>query len=337
MTSPCSSQTRRAALGSLSSLTSLVQVSLVLALGGCPNNPTVTETDPDTTATPDTTGDATTATATNPTTTIPTTGELTTTGDDLTTTGATTEEPGTTDPGTSTGTEPTVSCTDLTAEDTCMANQDCKWGGVLEFTYGAQGCQGAALPFCTSKMPSGGASAWYRVVKGDNQVVEFGYTPTDLDEEWKPCDCDGPLACLCTSVTEDCPERQEQFCGVNINELGCSNATFKGNPICAWMEVTPEGAPDDACAVMQAQDRCLPATDAGSKVCEESNLPPYPDENNQNACNPNLTYIPVYWREVEGTIELIQVCGPVPVGFTRCEAEDTPDQPDECKCPCLDV
>ena len=315
-------QTRQT-LAPLGSLT--LALTLVGTLTGCPNNTEVTVTDPGSTTAATTTGDAT----STPTTTTPTTTVDTTTGDS-TTTAATTAESSTGEPGSSTGTVETVACTDLVTAETCIADAACKWSGIIGFTYSAQGCQGSIISFCVDNMPAGGASAWYRDVDGEPQVVEFGYTPTDLDPEWKPCDCDGPLACLCTSVTEDCPARQDEFCGVNINDTGCNNAVFKGNPICAWLLISPEGPLDDTCEVKQKNYDCVPAMDAGTDTCEKSDLPPYPN------CNPgNNPQDPVYWRDNEGTIEVVQICGPVPVGWTRCDPVDTPEQPDECSCLCV--
>jgi hypothetical protein len=43
---------------------------------------------------------------------------------------------------------------------------------------------------------------------------------------------------------------------------------------------------------------------------------------------------PIFWREVDGVVEIIQTCGPTPVGFTQCEEVDTVEQPDECGCAC---
>ena len=305
-----------------------MSLMFVGALAGCPNNTEVTATDADTTATT-TTGETNTTPTTTPTTTIPTTGD-TTTGD-ATTTATTIGESSTGESASSTGTVETVACTDLLTMETCADDKACKWSGIIAFTYSAQGCQGSIVNFCVDKAPAGAASAWYRDVDGEPQVVEFGYTPTDLDPEWKPCDCDGPLACLCTSVTEDCPARQDEFCGVNINDSGCQKAVFKGNPICAWLLISPEGPADNNCEVKQKNSKCVPAMDADKVTCELSDLPPYPN------CNPgNNPQKPVYWRDNEGTIEVVQPdpCGPVPIGWTRCDAVDTPEQPDECGCLC---
>ena len=232
------------------------------------------------------------------------------------------------DASSSTGAPPSDSCIYIKDEAACAMEPDCTWKGVVQYTYGAQGCGGSVANFCVDKTPAGATSAWYREVDGDAQVLEFGYTPDDLGPDWQPCTCDGPLACLCTSVTEACPDRLEEFCAVNITELGCSNATYKGDPVCHTFKVAPEGPVDDKCEVKQAKTKCLPATDTDKNTCEKLTFD-YP------ACNGQMVD-PVYWRDNMGTIELIQSCGPVPTGFTACEAMDTPEQPDECGlCVCL--
>jgi hypothetical protein len=244
-----------------------------------------------------------------------------------------------TDPGTATATvadsttgAPVMPCTSWADEISCVNAEGCKWSGVVEYSYAAQGCQGSIAMFCLDEDQGGAASAWYREDNDTTQVVEFSYTPDDLDPAWKPCDCDGPLACLCSSVTEDCPERLEEFCGANITELGCDNASIKSNPVCNWFTIDPEGPPDDMCAVKSSFNRCLPATDV-DKPCDENDDTPLP---------PILTCTdivapqpPTYWRDNAGIIEIIQSCGPVPIGWTRCEEIDTPDQPDECSCECM--
>ncbi len=221
-----------------------------------------------------------------------------------------------------------IDCVGLANEIDCVNTPECKWAGVVSYSYSAQGCQGSIANFCVAKKPAGVATALYRDLDGGQQVLEFSYTPECLGDEWKPCDCDGPLACLCTSVTADCPDRLEEFCAVNITELGCSNATYKGDPVCHTFKVAPEGPVDDKCEVKQAKTKCLPATDTDKNTCEKLTFD-YP------ACNGQMVD-PVYWRDNMGTIELIQSCGPVPTGFTACEAMDTPEQPDECGlCVCL--
>lgn len=265
------------------------------------------------------------------TTTLPTTTEAVTTGssgsgtDAATdsTTDATTVDPSATDTGVC------VDCIALADEITCVNTPECRWSGVVSYTYSAQGCVGNIENFCVSKNPSGVSTAMWRDHENTQQVVEFAYTPECIAEEWKPCDCDGPLACLCSSVGLDCPERYDEFCAVNINELGCSNALINGTPICSWFKVAPEGPKDDMCEVKQAKNKCLPATDVDKVDCEKIKYLDYPSCGNQEVD-------PVYWRDNEGTLELVQSCGPVPSGFTPCEAADTPDQPDECGlCICL--
>jgi hypothetical protein len=298
-------------------------LGVVLLLPACPKDDN--NTDP-TTTTADSTGPA---SSTGPD--VPTTTTDTQTTTDPTTTDATTST--STDPTTTAATDPTTGepvtpCTSQPDEITCVNTEGCKWAGVVEYSYAAQGCQGSIAMFCVDKEVAGAASAWYRENNDVTQVVEFTYTPT-LDPEWTQCSCDGPLACLCTSVTEDCPERLEEFCGFNITELGCSNATFKGDPVCSWFAISPEGPKDDMCAVKQKYNKCLPATDAGSNDCEPVQYTDYPTCLNQMVD-------PVFWRENEGVLELIQSCGPQPIGWTACEAADTVDQPDECgACICL--
>lgn len=302
-----------------------------LLLPACPSNGnTSTTTETDTTGTPATTStgpEVPTTTETPP----PTTSDSSTSGTSGTDTGTETTPP--TTAATTTGGD-SVSCPTLNNEIECVNASDCKWSGVVSYTYSAQGCQGSISDFCVDKTPTGGATAWWRMVDDAPQVVEFMYAPEDLDPEWQACDCDGPLACLCTSVTADCPERLDEFCGINITDLGCSAATFKSEPVCSWLQLSPEGAPDDTCAVKQAYNRCVPAVDADATKCEKSDLPNIPGTPYEN-CNPGSNpQNPVYWRDNEGTIEVVQVCGPAPIGFTRCEAVDTPEQPDECGCLC---
>lgn len=229
---------------------------------------------------------------------------------------------------TTTDTGQCVDCIGIADEIACVNTPECRWSGVVGYTYSAQGCVGNITNFCTAKDPAGVATAMWRDIDGGQQVVEFAYTPECLADEWKPCDCDGPLACLCTSVTADCPDRLEEFCAVNINELGCSNAQIKGEAVCHSFKVAPEGPVDDKCEVKQAKNLCLPATDIDVDTCDKIQFD-YPNCGNQQS-------IPVFWRDNNGTIELIQSCGPVPTGFTACEAVDTPEQPDECGlCTCL--
>jgi hypothetical protein len=62
---------------------------------------------------------------------------------------------------------------------------------------------------------------------------------------------------------------------------------------------------------------------------DQAPLPPY-----FGVCNPAAAVDPVYWREANGIVEIVQDCTP-PTGFTRCDSVDTVDQPDECGCECV--
>ncbi len=253
-----------------------------------------------------------------------TTAPATTTGD----TSSTGQTPTTTSSGdtSSTGAPPGPNCVAITDMAACAAEPACLWKGVVQYAYGAQGCSGSVTDFCIDRDPAGGASAWYREIDGDAQVVEFGYTPQGLDPEWQPCTCDGPLACLCTSITETCPERLGEFCGGIATELGCDNANVLGDPRCAWLSVSPEGPPDANCADTAQIDLCLPADMADADMC----TPPAYTFGNCAGFNQEI-----FWREVNGVVEITTACGPQPLGFTRCEGDDTPQQPDECGCRCL--
>lgn len=306
-------------------LRSPLLLGVVLLLPACPKD----DNTPDATTTADSTGPAS-STGTN----VPTT---------TTETPTTTVDPTTTDPTTSSSTDPTTTaatdnttgepvtpCTSWADEISCINAEGCKWAGVVEYNYAAQGCQGSIAMFCVDKQIAGAASAWYRTKNDVTQVVEFGYTPT-LTDEWTQCSCDGPLACLCTSVTEDCPERLEEFCSFNVTEIGCDNATFKGDPVCSWFTIDPEGPPDDMCVVKSGFKRCLPATDADKPCDVEDDYSPLPPILN---CSMGNSQPPTYWRDNAGVVEIIESCGPVPLGWTRCEEVDTPEQPDECSCQC---
>lgn len=215
---------------------------------------TATDGEASTSATTSTNG-----TTSTPTTSNGTTASTPTTADEPTTAG-TTAEATTTVEATTTGGPPAVRCATITDEIVCKNEEPCKWGGVVSYAYGNQGCQGNITPTCVDKVPAGAASAWYLENDGDVQVLEYGYTP-ELDAEWKQCDCDGPLACLCTSVTEACPERQEEYCSFITTELGCDSVTFMGANTCDWLFVSPEGPKDDMCTQNPGKNRCLPATD----------------------------------------------------------------------------
>jgi hypothetical protein len=252
-----------------------------------------------------------------------------------TSTGGTTEAPGSTSSGTtavpttsgsSTGEPPKDSCTAVLTEAECKTKDMCTWKGVVQYTHGAQGCQGNIVNFCISRDTTGSPSAWYREVDGDAQVVEFGYTPDDLPGEWTECSCDGPLTCLCSSIAPDCPDRLGEFCGAIGTQAACSQVTTHGNLVCDWFSVSPEGAKDDTCADAAEKKECLPATNVGAQTCTP----------------PTYTFQPcgtwpqeLFWRELNGVIEVITACGPQPVGWTQCQGDDTPEQPDECKCRCL--
>jgi len=246
-----------------------------------------------------------------------------------TTSGGTTGTPTTTGAGSSSegsSGEPAHSCLVNADQPSCMADPLCEWKGVVQFAHGVQGCQGSVADLCGEEDEAGGASAWYREVGGDAQVVEFGYTPPDLGPEWIPCTCDGPLACLCTSITEECPERLEEFCGGIQTDVGCEAANIKGTSRCAWLSVSPEGPNDGMCEDDAAVDGCIPAENGSVTMCTP----------------PVYSFLPcigygqeLFWRDVDGTIEVTTTCGPQPIGFTRCEGDDTPEQPDECKCRCL--
>jgi hypothetical protein len=240
----------------------------------------------------------------------PTTGTPTTTGSE----------------SSSSGGMPAHSCLAIKDEPGCLADPLCEWKGVVQYTHGAQGCAGSITQFCIEKMPSGGPSAWYLGEGKEAQVVEFQYTPPDLGPEWTACSCDGPLACLCTSVSPECPDRYEEFCGAIVTEIGCAGASFKEIKACAWATISPEGPPDMDCSDSAQTSVCLPATDADKDMC----TPPAYTFGNCAGFGQDI-----FWREVAGEIEITTLCGPAPVGWTRCEGDDTPEQPDECKCRCL--
>lgn len=226
----------------------------------------------------------------------------------------------------SSGEPPAHSCLANADEAACAADPLCEWAGAVVYSHGAQGCTGSITQFCQELSPAGGPTAWYRGLDGATQVVEFDYTPPDLGPEWTECGCDGPLACLCTSVSAACPERADEFCGAIVTELGCKGASFKELKACAWATISPEGPPDMDCSDSAEQSVCLPATDADKDTCTP---PAY-------SFNPCVGYgQDIFWREVAGQIEVTTMCGPAPVGWTRCEADDTAEQPDECKCRCL--
>lgn len=309
----------------LRSLSFLAGTALLLT--ACPDNSQVTASDGNSSSSsagPTTTPDPTTTTTLPTTTETPGTTTTDTSGSDSVAVTDSTTDAVTTDDTSSM----CVDCIGLGDEITCVNTPECRWSGVVSYTYSAQGCVGSITNFCVAKKPAGLPTAMWRDSGDTQEVVEFTYTPECIGDEWKPCDCDGPLACLCTSVSEACPDRLDEFCAVNITELGCSNAQFQGTPVCHFFKVAPEGPNDDKCEVKQAQNKCLPATDTDKKSCDPVVFD-YPNCNGQEKD-------PVFWRDNEGTLEIIESCGPVPTGFTQCEAIDTPDQPDECGlCTCL--
>lgn len=256
--------------------------------------------------------------------TTTTTSGTTTTGTPATTSSGTTALPTTT--GSSTGEPPKDSCTAVTSEAECNAKDMCTWKKVVQYTQGTQGCQGNVVDFCTAKNLSGSPSAWYREFDGDTQVVEFGYTPDDLPGEWTECSCEGPLACMCASIAPDCPDRLEEFCGTIGSQIACSQVTTHGDLVCDWFSVSPEGPKDDTCADSAEKSVCLPATNVGAKTCMPPTYTFQPCQTWQQE---------LFWREINGVIEVITSCGPQPLGWTQCLGDDTVDQPDECKCRCL--
>lgn len=283
---------------------------LVLACGDNGGKTTATPTDSDTSTS-------------NPPTTNSTTDEPPTTETSETPTTTGTSDPTTTD---STTGDPQQSCAQFKDANSCEQNS-CEWAQIVGFSHGTQGCQGSIRDFCIPTKTSGGLTSMWKDEGGDIEVLQFGFTPTDLGPEWKECDCDGPLACLCTAATLDCPERLNDFCGRVTGQTSCTNAAAGGELVCGWFTVSQEGPLDGMCDDPPWQDVCLPATDIGSKTCDPISLP-YID---QGYCQGWTD--PVYWRDNEGIIEVTTVCGPDPVGWTLCVADD-PNQPDECKCGC---
>lgn len=265
---------------------------------------------------------ATPATDTEPATTVPsptsTTSEATV---DPTSTGTT---DGTTTDDTTGAPQP--ACGQYTSEKECNSN-GCEWAQIVGYTHGTQGCQGSIRDFCIPPNASGALTSVWRDHGGDIEVLQFGFNPTFLGDEWSVCDCDGPLACLCTATPLDCPERMEGFCGAVTSESACNNAAAGGQLVCGWFTVSQEGPLDGMCDDPPWKDMCLPATDVGSKTCESISLP-YVE---QGYCQGWTD--PVFWRDNNGIIEVTTACGPDPVGWTLC-VEDDPNQPEECKCGC---
>lgn len=288
-----------------------------LLLAACPDNGNMT------TAGPDTTGDTSSGSPTsNPTTTMttPATTDEPTTG---TTTGGSTG--GSSGEGSSTGPQPSA-CSQILDSNTCNLNPNCKWSQVVSYTHGTQGCQGSLTDFCVPKDADPALSPFWKDDNGDIVVLQFGFNPSDLGPEWKPCDCDGPLACLCTGAALDCPERLDEFCSAVTSENACTNNAASGKLVCSWFKVRPTGPADANCGDKAQYYTCLNATDVGSKTCEQVSLP-YPD-----LCT--IAQDPVFWHDVGGDIEITKSCGPVPVGWTQCLSDD-PNQPEDCKCLCV--
>lgn len=231
--------------------------------------------------------------------------------------------------GSSSGGEagPVEHCVEHRSEDACEYDPRCRWRSVFQFARGAQGCQGDVIELCVGAAEDV-PSAWYRDDGGGHQVVQFDHTPDDLPPEWRPCDCDGPLACFCAAGAPDCPDRVGEFCAAALGELACSNSAIDGELRCAWFRVSPEGPRDDACTQQSSREVCLAAASPGADTCATF-TPPYPQ---CSGASP-----PVYYREVNGVIELTTRCGPVPSApeWTACAATDSPEQPDECGCLCL--
>jgi hypothetical protein len=271
------------------------------------------------TAGPDTSGDASTSGSPtgDPTSTTPATDPTTgsTTGADST---------GTTVDGSSTGPQPGA-CSQIADQNTCDLAPDCKWASVVSYTHGTQGCQGTIEEFCVPKNVDPAISSYWKEVEGEIEVLQFGFDPTDLDPEWKPCDCSGPLACLCTNAALDCPDRLDEFCTAITGENGCTNAQAAGNLVCSWFRVRPTGPVDTHCGDKAQFDICLHATPDPDTCLDEYVKLPY------EICN--VAKPPVYWRDVDGEIEITESCDHTPVGWTLC-VDDDPAQPEDCKCFC---
>jgi hypothetical protein len=300
--------------------------SLLLALAACPGDKADTGiSDPGTTSTSSSSG----TTSATPTTTVA--DPTTTTGGSETGTSTTTAT--TTTGESSTTGAPATNCVEYTDENSCEQDDACNWASVFQFTHGAQGCQGDVVDFCVSAAVDT-PSTWYRGEDGDYQVVQFEYTPDDLPPEWKLCDCDGPLACFCSGNAPECPERYQEFCGATTTELSCTGSAINGEFRCAWFRIDPQGPKDDKCSPQPFKDVCLAADTPAATMCEDEKVnfvDTYP-----GFCS-DQEMDPVYWREVDGDIEVTTHCGPVPPApeWTACSETDTPDQPDECKCLCL--
>ena len=287
-------------------LAARVHLSLLLIVPACPGDLKAT---PDASASGTTAATSTTAEPTTSTTAEPKT--ATTTAVDASS-------------GSSSSGAPMPVCAAQANADDCV-NAGCAWTQVVQYTHGAQGCQGGLLDWCVPKDTSGGLSAVWRDDGGDVEVLQFPFDPTDLGPEWQHCGCDGPLACLCTAAPLDCPDRLAEFCGAITDEDGCNGAIAGSGPACGFFQVSSEGPNDGACDDEPYASVCLPATHAGADTCTKIPLPPYPNE-----CIGEQD--PIFWRDHDGILELTRTCGPVPIDWTQCA--DDPNQPTECRCAC---
>lgn len=280
---------------------SLALGAALLALPACADKGggETSSTEPMTTGEPPATG-----------TVDPTTGAPTTTGSE----------------SSSSGEPPEPACLALTSESACVQDPACAWTEVAQFRHGVQGCAGNITSLCVQKDKIGEASAWYREVDGAPQVVEFSHDPGALGAEWTECGCEGPLACLCTQVTPDCPERLDEFCGAITSQLACEQVNIKSAPVCAFLRIYPEGPVDADCSDDAFKDRCVPVENAGADTCT-------PPLYTFGSCG-NFTEN-IFWREVDGVVEITSACGPTPIGWTACAADVSPEQPGECSCICL--
>ncbi|MBL9107000.1 MAG: hypothetical protein JNL82_39230 [Myxococcales bacterium] len=308
----------------------LLLCSLVLA--ACPDNGSgSSETGTSETSAPGTsttTGQPPTSTTADDTTGPPPTSSTTEATTDVGTSTTTTGDPDT--GGSSTTGAPAMNCVDYTNKNACEFDDACKWDTIFSFNRGLNGCQADLIEFCVEDKV-GSSSTWYRGEPGSYEVLTFETTPEDLPPEWKPCDCEGPLACLCAPGAPECPDRLGEFCDITKNQAACKNSAINNEFKCAWASISPEGPKDDMCTTQLKKDVCIPADNAGSSMCNKIDYTmPYPD-----LCFNKMSR-PVYWRENNGVIEVTAICGPVPLApeWTLCEGVDTPDQPDECKCGC---
>lgn len=225
---------------------------------------------------------------------------------------------------------PAVQCSGHADAAACAADPGCAWADVYRYTHDKTGCHGTTAEFCVDAA-GGQPSTWYRGDPGEEEVLQLGTTPGDLPPAWQPCDCDGPLACLCTLNAPECPDRHQEFCGGLGDEALCQAATINGQSLCNWFDVFPEGPPDDTCENTALKKLCLHAENAAADTCTKLDLTQtYP-----SMCTNDLP--PVYWRLLDGVVEVTSICGPVPPSpeWTACSPQDTPEQPDECKCACI--